>query len=213
MKKHQSALMILRVTHQPAARGNGSLVEVELLHFRANASDRKTCKQSMTLLRWARSRVSADLTVILLNGSWSTKKGFRPSRVLSSKRKASQTSLKFSEISCLAQLNNFGSGIAKDRDDPAGLSVCVDECVSFDVVVTFPADCEVGVGLLENDGLGVPISSESCSRAIPGSGECCGVAVGQMCVCPSRGEVWGDALICAVQKPSLALMHRIFCPL
>ena len=26
--------MILRVAHQPAARGNGSLVEVELLHFR-----------------------------------------------------------------------------------------------------------------------------------------------------------------------------------
>ena len=34
MKKHQSALMILRVTDQTAAGGNGSLVEVELLHFR-----------------------------------------------------------------------------------------------------------------------------------------------------------------------------------
>jgi len=33
MKKHQSALMILRVTDQTAG-GSGSLVEVELLHFR-----------------------------------------------------------------------------------------------------------------------------------------------------------------------------------
>ena len=34
MKKHRSALMILRVRDQTAAGGNGSLVEVELLHSR-----------------------------------------------------------------------------------------------------------------------------------------------------------------------------------
>ena len=34
MKKHRSALMILRVMDQTAAGGNGSLVEVELLHSR-----------------------------------------------------------------------------------------------------------------------------------------------------------------------------------
>ena len=34
MKTHRSALMILRVMDQKAARGNGSLVEVELLHSR-----------------------------------------------------------------------------------------------------------------------------------------------------------------------------------
>ena len=34
MKKHRSALMVLRVRDQTAAGGNGSLVEVELLHSR-----------------------------------------------------------------------------------------------------------------------------------------------------------------------------------
>jgi hypothetical protein len=34
MKKHRSALMILRVRDQTAAGGNGSLVEVELLYSR-----------------------------------------------------------------------------------------------------------------------------------------------------------------------------------
>src|SRR5262249_22186499 len=70
------------------------------------------------------------------------------------------------EIFCLAQLSNFGSGIAKDRDDPAGFSVCVHECATFNVVVAFPADCEVGVGFLELDGLGIPISGKSCSELV-----------------------------------------------
>src|SRR5262249_60913508 len=61
---------------------------------------------------------------------------------------------------------DFGSGIAKDRDDPAGFSVCVHECATFNSVVAFPADCEVGVGFLELDGLGIPISGKSCSELV-----------------------------------------------
>src|SRR5262249_54628292 len=44
----------------------------------------------------------------------------------------------------------------------------VDECATINVVVTFPADCEVGVGFLEVDGLGVPISGKSCSEVVGG---------------------------------------------
>jgi hypothetical protein len=68
----------------------------------------------------------------------------------------------------LAQLCNFGSGIAEDRSDASGLSVCVHECATFDVVLTFPADCEVGVGFLEIDGLGVPVAGKSCSELVGG---------------------------------------------
>jgi len=68
----------------------------------------------------------------------------------------------------LARLGNFGDGIAKDRSEASGLSVCVDECATFNVVVTFPADCEVGFGFLEVDGLGVPISGKSCSEVVGG---------------------------------------------
>src|SRR4029077_1792727 len=50
----------------------------------------------------------------------------------------------------------------------AGLSVCVEECAAFNMVVTFPADCEVGGGFLELDGLGGPLSGESCSELVGG---------------------------------------------
>ena len=67
---------------------------------------------------------------------------------------------------CLAQLSNFGGGVAKDSDDPAGFTVCVDKCATLNVVVTFPVNCEIGVGFLEIDGLGVPISGKSCSKVV-----------------------------------------------
>src|SRR6476469_2014496 len=58
----------------------------------------------------------------------------------------------------LAQLCNFGRGIAKDRDDPAGLAIDVDKCAALDAVVTFPADGVVSVGFLEVDGFRIPIA-------------------------------------------------------
>jgi len=86
MKMHQSALMILRATHQPAARGNGSLVEVELLHFR-RCFRPENLQAECDLVSLGEVESVSRPHGILLNGPWSTKKGFRPSPVLSSNRK------------------------------------------------------------------------------------------------------------------------------
>ena len=64
----------------------------------------------------------------------------------------------------LAQSRNFGGRIAKDRDDPAGLSVDVDECPALNAVVTFPADGVVSVCFLEVEWVLVPIAGESGSK-------------------------------------------------
>ena len=64
----------------------------------------------------------------------------------------------------LAQLCNFGRGIAKDRDDPAGLAIDVDKCAALNAVVTFPADGVVSVCFLEVDGFRIPIAGESSSK-------------------------------------------------
>src|SRR5208337_2373031 len=69
-------------------------------------------------------------------------------------------------IFSLAQLCNFGGGIAKDRNDASRLSVCVHECTTFNAVVTFPVDGEVSVSFFEVDGLWVPIAGQPRSKLI-----------------------------------------------
>jgi hypothetical protein len=64
-------------------------------------------------------------------------------------------------------LSNFGSGIAKDRDDPAGLSVCVHKCATVNAAVAFPADGEVSVVPRSRWGSSwVPIAGESGSKLV-----------------------------------------------
>jgi hypothetical protein len=65
-------------------------------------------------------------------------------------------------------LSNFSSRIAKNCNDPAGISVRVHECAPFNTVGTFPADGEVSVGFLELDWFWVPIPGESGSKLICG---------------------------------------------
>jgi hypothetical protein len=65
-------------------------------------------------------------------------------------------------------LSNFGSRVAEDCNDAAGLSIGENERVTVNVVVTFPADGEVGLGSLDFNWLWIPIAGESGRKPIGG---------------------------------------------
>ena len=68
----------------------------------------------------------------------------------------------------LTQLGNLGSRVAEDGNHPTRRLIGVDESAPIDMVVTFPANGEGGVGFLELERLRVPIAGDLGSKPVRG---------------------------------------------
>ena len=61
-------------------------------------------------------------------------------------------------------MSEFSCGVAEDSGDAAGIAIGVDESGSLDTIVTLPFDGEAGIGLLQVDRFGIPVSGQTGRR-------------------------------------------------
>jgi hypothetical protein len=77
-----------------------------------------------------------------------------------------RSKIKYVESIELSELSELLRWVAGDGRDPATMTIDVDECASLDVVLPLPRDRESGVGVLDVDRLGIPISGQPRSQVI-----------------------------------------------